>query len=219
LILFLPLILLFLANDIQGSDPLKGLLEGIRKRYAQLPGLVIPYSREVVSRSMAMLGEAVKGDLATGKIYFMPPHHLRLEQETPEAETIIGDGQTLWWYIPEKKQAYKYTSRRFGRELKVLGDILQGLKNVRETFKVTLEGHTGEGDSLIKLIPDPSWESVDHITLTVTEDHQIKVVTIHNVVGGLTRFRLQDLTIRQGFEEGFFTFEPPDGVKVITENH
>jgi hypothetical protein len=42
-------------------------------------------------------------------------------------------------------------------------------------------------------------------------------VEIHNYLGGITRFTLGDLTIRERFEEGFFGFVAPEGVKVIEE--
>ena len=82
------------------NGDLTDILEGIRKNYGSLPGLTLSYSREVITRSMAMLGDQVKGDLATGHMFFKPPCFLKLEQKTPKQETVISDEETLWWYIP-----------------------------------------------------------------------------------------------------------------------
>ena len=103
---------LFCVSPVPGSDNLSGILEGIRNKHNHLPGLTVNYTREVITRSMSMLGKQVKGDLATGRIYFRPPYFLRLEQKTPQTEAIIADGETLWWYIPQKKQAHQYPFRK-----------------------------------------------------------------------------------------------------------
>ena len=42
-----------LPQSICADDPLTDLLDGIKRRYGQLPGLSIPYKRDVVTRSMA----------------------------------------------------------------------------------------------------------------------------------------------------------------------
>jgi outer membrane lipoprotein carrier protein len=204
---------------VSATGELSTTIEGIRKRYGHLPGFTVPYEREIITRSMAMLGAQQASDLATGQIHFKPPHFLRVQQETPNPEAVISDGETLWWYIPQKKQAYRYPSHKLGKELKVLGDIFQGLRKAEETFVITLAGHDGNDERRLALRPKPPWPDIDHITLSVTrEDCRIRKVEIHNVLGGMTRFKLGDILVQERFKEGFFSFSPPEGVKVIEEN-
>ena len=47
------------------------------------------------------------------------PYFLKIQQETPKSEALITDGDTLWWYIPDKKQAYVYPSHTSGMALPV----------------------------------------------------------------------------------------------------
>lgn len=197
---------------------LSEILDGIRKRYGHLPGLTISYKREIITKSMAMLGEKMSRDLATGLIHFRPPYSLRIQQETPRSEVVITDGKTLWWYIPQKKQVYQYPSRKSGQELRLLSDIFQGLREVEESFVTVLSGLDAEEEYQVKLTPDPPWSQIEQINLSVQQsDFHIRVVEIHNYLGSITRFILGDLTVQEQFEEGFFRFVVPDGVKVMEE--
>jgi len=199
------------------DEGLSAILDGIRKTYGPLPGLSVPYTREVVTRSMTMLGGQVKGDLASGAIYFKHPHFLRLDQERPRPETIIADGHTLWWVIPEKKCAYKYPADRFGKELRLLSDIFRGLAHVKDSFEVVLNQEDGSGEYEIELIPDPPWEEIDRIRVIADQDYQIHSIDIFNALGTITRFTLGSLSEKKDFEDGFFQFVPPEGMEVIVE--
>ena len=218
---FLILLFIFLLPSSRAfaAEDLASILSGIRDRYGPLPGLTVPYEREIITRSMAMLGEAVKGDFATGKILFKPPHFLRVQQETPKPEAVISNGDTLWWYIPEKKQAYRYASFKLGKELKLLGDIFQGLRGVEESFVVVLHGRDERGDLQLELTPEPAWPDIDHINLSVDpKGYGIRRVEITNLLGGLTRFNLGEMVVREGFDKDVFSFVPPEGVRVIKED-
>lgn len=216
IILLQALILLF-CGTISADQTLSDILKGIRINYGDLPGLKIDYTREIITRSMAMMSNKLKGDLAEGKIYFRPPHFLRLEQVSPRPESIITDGQTLWWYVPHKKRAYQYSSKEFGRELRLLSDIFRGLAQVEHSFQVVLLGQNKAGEYQIQLWPTQPWQDINCIILTVTKGHRVRVVEIHNQFGGITRFMLRDLMPRKDFEKGFFHFVVPEGVELTQE--
>jgi outer membrane lipoprotein carrier protein len=167
---------------------------------------------------MALLGETADRDLASGRIYFKPAHHLRIEQEEPRPESVVSDGETLWWYLPHKKQVYRYPSQKLGQEIRLLGDILQGLKAVEERFDVRVEEDDSEGNHRLRLTPNPAWEQLDHINLFVApEEFCIRMVEIYNILGSVTRFTLGEISVREAFTEDFFRFVPPKGVRVIEE--
>lgn len=212
-------VLLGSANPLYGGESIPEILAGIRNHYGTLPGLTVPYKREIVTRSMAMLGTQMKGDLATGLIYFKPPHFLKLEQQTPKVEYVMSDGKVLWWYIPDKKLAYRYPSEKLGKELQILSDTFQGLKQAEENFKITLAEEEDQQLYLLNLVPDPPWQQVEHIGLLIDpQDYRIRMIAIYNYVGGITRFMLDKLTVRHDLEEHSFQFQAPEGVKVVEEN-
>jgi outer membrane lipoprotein-sorting protein len=216
-LLIFSLMLLICRSPALGSDKLSGIIEGIHEKYRNLPGLGVGYTREVITRSMSMLGAQARGDLATGHIYFKPPHFLRLEQETPKPETILTNGETLWWYIPDKKSAYKYPSEKFGKELDLLSDIFRGFTQLEKRFKVGIVDQNDEGEYLIQLKPDPPWQDIDRLNITVTPAYDIRVLDICNQLGSITRFILKNLVEKEAFEEDFFRFVIPEGVRLIEE--
>jgi len=206
------------SSPALADNQLSLILEGIRNKYGPLPGFAAPYTREIISKSMAMLGEPMKTDLATGQIFFKPPHFLKVQQKTPKPEIVITDGHLLWWYLPHKKQVYKYPSSKLGQELRLLSNIFQGLREVSESFEVILIEPENTDEHHIKLIPNPPWPQVDHINLSVLKgDYRIRIVGIHNHLGGITRFILEDLTVKENLKENYFKFVAPEGVTVIEE--
>ena len=207
---------MFQGTALAGSD-LSKVLEGLKKTYGHLDALSIPYTREVVTRSMSMLGSRAKGDLATGTIYFRPPDLLRLEQEKPKVETIIANSTTMWWYIPDKKTAYEYKTREFGKELSLMTNIFRGLVEVEDNFKVTLHKKTSLGEYEMELIPTPPWQEILKIEVMATSDYRIRTAKIHNLLGSITIFTLGEFTEMDTLDERFFTFTAPKGVKIILE--
>jgi len=211
------LMLFLLQAPASANGDLTDILEGIRKNYGSLPGLTLSYSREVITRSMTMLGDQVKGDLATGHMFFKPPCFLKLAQKTPKPETVISDEDILWWYIPDQKRAYKYLAKDFGKELRLLSDIFRGLIRVEERFEVTLLDPNELGEYQVELRPNPPWQNIDRIILAVTSEHNIRIVGIHYQLGSVTLFTLKDIAAKQDFEKDFFSFVLPEGVQLVEE--
>lgn len=212
------LALLLLPDAVRADEPLYAILQGIRKHYGSLPGLSLTYERGIITKSMAMLGNQVKSDFATGRIYFKAPHLLRIQQETPTTESVITDGDTLWWYQPNKKEVYRYKSSKLGHELRLMGDIFQGLRGVEESFMVVLASQEQDEKYRLELSPKPAWPDVSHILITVARgNYHISVLEIYNYIGGITRFTLGEPVLQKTFERGFFEFTAPEGVKLIEE--
>jgi outer membrane lipoprotein carrier protein len=213
-------ILIFPGSILQGTsfpdDQVTAIIDGIRARYGSSQGLTALYTRESISKTMVTLGVAERLDVAKGTLYFKPPYHLRLEQESPQKELLLTDGQTLWWYIPGKKEAYQYSAETFGKELRLLGEVLQGLKGAEDNFKISYKDNPKTTTYQLALRPDPPWQDIDRLELTIGKaDFVIQQVDIVNTIGGLTRFMFSNLWEDVSLQEGLFTFSPPLGVKVI----
>lgn len=197
------------------NDRLSAVLDGILKRYGEFKGMSVSYKREIITKSMAMLGDEVASDTATGTIIFTPPHYLAIQQETPGRETVTTDGQTLWYYIEAKKTVYEYPADSLGREIRLLSDIFSGLSNVSDSFDVELEENE---EYSLKLIPSPLWEDMDHIELLVERDtYNIRIVEIFDLLGGITRFKLDRPSACNDLKKDDFIFKAPAGVETVKE--
>ncbi len=220
--LIIPLFLLLLGpiplRKALPDDKLPTVIGGIRGRYGNAEGLTAEYTREAISKTMAMLGVAERHDMAKGSLYFKPPHFLRLEQGSPQEELLLTDGQILWWYLPTKKEVYKYPTEKFGHELRLLSDILKGLKDTEDSFQITLKPIPKINTYHLILKLEPPWQEIDHLEMIIRKrDFAIQQLDIYNNVGGLTRFLFTGWEERDRFGTGFFSFSPPPGIKVIEE--
>jgi outer membrane lipoprotein-sorting protein len=200
---------------VLADQQLPQILAGVQKTYSQLPGLSLPYERESITRSMALLGGGTNKDIATGQLYFKPPNFVKIQQETPKPETMFTEGPVLWYYAPHKNEAYRYPSPDF---VQILGDIFQGLRGIEERFDIALSKIGEDGKYELKLSPNPPWPNIQHIELIVSQmTYTIQKVEIYDSAGGITRFILGDLNVENSFPEDFFRFIVPEGVNVIEE--
>jgi len=199
------------------EEPLQTILDGLKEKYGHLSGLKVDYTREIITRSMSLLGSQAEGDRAEGHIFFKPPHFLRLEQKRPAEETVLTDGAVLWWYIPEKNEVHKYDAGKFGKELGLLSDIFRGLVRVGERFDVTRLPEKEPDSVRLQLVPVPAWEEIDRIVIALTPGHDIRAVEIHNLLGTVTRFKLGRFHEMDAFDSGFFEFKAPEGARVVEQ--
>ncbi|MFZ0450196.1 MAG: outer membrane lipoprotein carrier protein LolA [Desulfatiglandaceae bacterium] len=211
-------LLLCFTSPASARQDVGTLITKMQEKYGGLKGASAPYTREVISRSMVMMGGKVSGDLASGRLFFQAPHFMRMDQEEPTHETLVTDGHTLWWYLPDKKTAYKYPAEKFGKELNLLGDLFQGLKGVEKRFQITLLEPGKANTFRLKLTPTPAWEQVDHLVLGLSRSFDIQLLEIHNLLGSVTRFTIKDLKPAGPFKQGFFKLQVPEDVKVIEED-
>ncbi len=51
-------------------------------------GMTVPYQREILTKSMAMLEEDIGFDRASGVFFFKGPNFLKVQQDTPRREFV-----------------------------------------------------------------------------------------------------------------------------------
>lgn len=204
---------------VAGADEqLSAVLEGIFKRYGELKGISIPYKLESITKSMAMLGKGAKSDKAAGTILFMPPNYLSIRQTTPGKETVTTDGNTVWYYIESKKVAYEYQAETLDKLIKPLSKIFSGLSKAEDNFDITQSDLEDKTNYHLKLVPNPASEEVDYIDLLVEKNgFNVRVIEIHNILGGITRYTLEDLSLRKDLQKKDFIFKAPEGVTIKKE--
>jgi outer membrane lipoprotein-sorting protein len=215
-LVFLLFVVSWPVSGLAGED-VGPLMRKIQEKYAGLEAATASYTRDVITRSMSMMGMQTSGDLATGRLFFQLPHFIRMEQETPTHEILVSDGAVLLWYLPEKKTLYKYPAEKFGKELTVLRDLFQGLNKVERRFHVDLLEKTKDGAFRLKLTPDPPWEQVDYLIVSLSSTLEIQGLDIHNPFGGVTRFTIKGLKAAGPFKKDFFKLQVPEDTNVIQE--
>lgn len=201
--------------ETSADDVLERIVENHRD-FSQ--GLSVTYQREIISRSMALLEGEIKSDIASGVFYFRQPNFLKVHQELPGEEFIIYNSEYMWWYIPEKKEAYRYSADQLGKELGIICDIFMGLKNPEQNFNVAITISEDGNTYLVNLTPKTEWDEIAHIDVIISnENYKIEKIELYNIVGSMTRFILGEFRARGDLEEGYFDFSVPEGTEVILE--
>ena len=202
---------------VHAETKVSQILEKIVENHKQFAtGMSVPYQREILKKSMAMLEGDMGVDKASGIFFFKGPNFLKVQQDTPSVEYVISNGQSMWLYIPDEKTAYRYDD--MGKELSIFSMIFMGLKNPADTFDITLAASETAGEYNLTLTPSETWEEIDHINVKVSEkDYKITQIEIFDVIGNLTRFKLGEFEKKNDIDDSFFDFKVPEGVKVVKE--
>ena len=210
------LILCTILPSTWAEDTVDQILNGIHQRYKSPGGLVLTYRREVKTKTMSMLGSRVKGDLASGKIYVLPPDLLKVEQDKPRKEILLTDGQSLWWIIPEEKKVHQYSSKQFGQELSIIADLWQSPYRLKKRFHITVIKDEKKDGFILKMVPSPPWEQIDKILVHVSKDFALNILEMISPLGTTTTFYFDAIEPAQLTKENF-RFVVPEGFTVVHE--
>jgi chaperone LolA len=193
------------------------VLRELAERYGGLPGMSLKYCREVIGGASSTDGGETIQDIAEGRLYFKPPHFIKLHQLRPMEEHLITEGKNVWWYIPDKNKVERYPASFFGKQLSLLSEILQGFPEGSESFRC--DASTQGAGTVLILKPDPPWKDVEHIMIKVNHQHAIRSISIRNHLGSTTRFVFDEMQVIEAFDEDFFKFSPPEGVRIEDQGH
>jgi outer membrane lipoprotein-sorting protein len=208
---------LTLPVSVRAGEDADSVMARMQVKYRHLEAASASYTRDVITRSMSMMGMQTSGDLATGHLFFQFPHFIRMEQEKPTHEILVSDGVSLLWYVPDKKTLYQYPAEKFGRELSVFKDLFRGLDTAEKKFHTALMTPADPKDFLLKLTPDPPWDQIDYLVVALSRTLDIKTLEIHNLLGSVTRFSLTDVKPTDPFQKDFFKLRVPDDTQIIRE--
>jgi outer membrane lipoprotein-sorting protein len=211
-ILFAALISPAISAETKVKQVLDKMLE-THRQYSS--GMSVPYQREILTKSVAMLDD-MGSDIATGTFFFREPDMLKVEQKEPTKEYVISNGKNIWFYEPDKKTAIKMDE--IGKSLSIICMIFTGLKNPEDSFNISLLEPDGSEDYELTMIPNESWEEIDSIKILVSKkDYRINRIEIIDITGNLTRFKLGAFEQKKELEASFFDFTVPNDVRVIEE--
>jgi chaperone LolA len=130
--LFLAVASVASAQQPLGADEEKALISKLQQQRAQMPAITANFTEEKITR---LLTKPVVGN---GTIAFQAPNKFRRELAGNNPSTTVCDGEVLWIYYPNFKEAEKYTlgQKQFFDES--LAALTAGLnfQNVEKFFRV-----------------------------------------------------------------------------------
>jgi outer membrane lipoprotein carrier protein len=200
-------LLLVFGTSPASADALKDALARLQARYETTRTLSADFRQSIESPTLATPLQS-KGTMA-----FEKPNRMRWEYEKPDPQLIVGDGETLWIYQPEDKQAIKAP----------LGEVFQtttpvsflaGLGHIDRDFNATLERDEAER-WVLRLVPKKE-KSIGTLVLMVRKsDAGVDEARVTDSLGTTTRLVLSGEKRNVDLDPELFRFTPPPGVDVV----
>jgi len=190
------------------ADALKDALSRVQQRYDGTRTMRAGFKQIVESKTLA-------GTLETkGTVAFEKPNRMRWDYEGRDAQTIVGDGETLWIYQPDLKQVIKAPLGQAFRSSTPIS-FLAGLGRVDRDFDATLARNEPE-QWVLKLVPKQHDAGVGTLELGVRKaDGSVAEARITDAAGTVTRILFSGERRNMALEPNLFRFAPPPGVDVV----
>ena len=219
--MILSLILLLAAGDAgpaaalsQGKPArleLPAVIARVQSRYDQAKDFQArftqKYSRQVVGRETVFAGQ----------VHFKKPGRMRWDYDKPEARMFLSNGQLLWLYEPEEKQAFKQDLK--SSQLPAALAFLMGKGRIADEFEVAWSNDTRFGrteDYRLSLRPKQPQSTYKSIVFVVDAgDFSVRESVLVDQQGNANHFVFSDLKINAKVSDEVFRWSPPAGVRVI----
>jgi len=189
------------------DDARQHALDVLQQRYETTRTLTADFRQTVESPTLASPLES------RGTVSFEKPNRMRWDYAAPDKQVIVGDGETLWIYQPDEKQAIKAPlSEAFQATTPVT--FLAGLGRVDRDFETTLE--RDEPDRwVLRFVPKKD-VGLGTLGLVVRKsDGAVLEARITDPLGTTTRIAFSGERRNVTLDAAQFKFTPPPGVDVV----
>ena len=181
----------------EGRAALERFLDGLETFSAE-------FSQTLTDETDFLLQEA------EGRLSLALPDRMRWELEAPFEQSIVADGEHLWTYDPELRQA---TVRPMEQAMGATPlALLTQPHRLDERFDV-LEEAVAEGLRLV-LLPKTREVDFTRLELDLTSDGQLLALGFQDVFGQRTEIRLRETRRNPPLGPAEFQFIPPPGTDV-----
>jgi len=165
------------------------------------------YSRQVMGRVT----------VSAGQVHFKKPGRMRWDYDKPEARMFLSNGQVLWLYEPEEKQAFKQDLKT--SQLPAALAFLMGKGRIADEFEVTWSNDTRLGrpeDYRLSLRPKQPQSTYKSIVFVVDAgDFSVRESVLTDQQGNVNHFAFSDLKMNAKVSDEVFRWSPPAGVRVV----
>jgi outer membrane lipoprotein carrier protein len=204
-----------------GDDPEK-ILSDIQDYYSTVKTLKAHYVRTTTTPAMEGVFQTSAEHVATGILQFKKPAKLILNQDAPRPETLITNGATVWWYIPEENLVHRYAKVNVYGELQPLLDFLNGLGSLEGKFSVKITPG-GEAPNINHRLDLTRLENGGGGPAQITvwcapETFVLQGFKLTSLTGETTVFKFNSVDVNKDLSDETFNFQIPPGADVVDES-
>ena len=189
------------------SKDLKRVLDRLQKHYHDTKSFTAKFNEEI-----ATVGAPKRQ--RQGTVSFRKPGRMRWEFETPEKQTIVSDGETLYSYDPDLNQVVE-TPLKQALKSSSATSFLLGIGNINRDFKAAFASPpTPTG--LIDLILDAKTGGYKIEVGLDPKTYDLTKLTLTDQLGDVTKIDFSDIHDNVELSDSIFAFKAPPGADIVT---
>jgi outer membrane lipoprotein carrier protein len=189
------------------SKDLKRVLDRLQKHYHDTTSFTAKFNEEI-----ATVGAPKRQ--RQGTVSFRKPGRMRWEFGTPEKQTIISDGETLYSYDPDLNQVVE-TPLKQALKSSSATSFLLGIGNINRDFKAAFASRpTPTG--LIDLILDAKTGGYKIEVGLDPKTYDLVKLTLTDQLGDVTKIDFSGIHDNVELPDSIFAFKAPPGADIVT---
>jgi outer membrane lipoprotein carrier protein len=184
----------------------------VQRHYESVRDLAAGFEQS--TRSVALgTGAAAGTSRSSGQVVFAKPGRMRWSYEQPQPSLVVSDGETLWIYDPDAREAQRLPVTQ-GYLTGAALAFLIGEGDLLAEYVVSTQACGGELIEL-DLVPrsDASYERLGLRVVRATGE--VRATRIIDLFGNITEVSFRDLRLNVDPPAATFGFDSPAGVRVI----
>jgi len=189
------------------SKDLKRVLDRLQKHYHDTKSFTAKFNEEI-----ATVGAPKRQ--RQGTVSFRKPGRMRWEFETPEKQTIVSDGETLYSYDPDLNQVVE-TPLKQALKSSSATSFLLGIGNINRDFKAAF-AHPATPTGLVDLILDAKTGGYKIEVGLDPSTYNLMTLTLTDQLGDVTKIDFSDIHDNVELPESNFAFNAPAGADIVT---
>jgi outer membrane lipoprotein carrier protein len=195
-----------LKSDASAAGNLNEVLGRLQEHYQAIRSLSAKFDQTITRAAAPPLHRS-------GVIYYQKPGKLRWEFESPQSETIVIDGKTVYDYDPGLNQVVETPVAQAFRS-NAAAAFLLGVGNLKRDFKAE-EAAATNSDGLMHLVLTPKQGGERIETGIDPKTYNIALLSIGDTMGNRSTFAFREVELNQPLPASQFTFAPPEGADIV----
>ena len=154
----------------------------------------------------------------TGTLWLKKPGKMRWEYRSPKDKLFVSDGKNAWFYVPDERQVRKTSSKELNDLRSPLAFLLGKTRLEKELLGLSIAPDVppvGQGDVVLRGVPQSMADRVKQVLLEITPDHWIGRLVVEEVSGSTTEYRFINQRENVEVPDSQFQFRVPSGVEVV----
>src|SRR5258708_13898868 len=194
----------------------KAVVERVQKRYDSAADFRARFTQTLTNTTFN------RKTTSTGEVLLKKPGRMRWDYQTPDVKMYLGDGDRLWLYEPEAKQAFKQDLKP--SQLPAALAFLTGKGKLSTEFDISFADQpaaarasaAGPHDYLLALRPKQARAQLASLLFVVdAESFHVRESVLVDGQGNTNDMVFSDVKVNSGVPDATFRWSPPAGVRVI----